>query len=64
MLISRVALILPTLVFGTSLANGAKLPVSLDLTTIRAIPVQHNGRWPPLDTHARDTVESVTGDAF
>jgi len=42
----------------------AKLPTGLDLTKIRAIPVQHDGRWPPLDTLARDVVESATGDAF
>ncbi|MHC4698327.1 MAG: cytochrome c biogenesis protein, partial [Planctomycetota bacterium] len=39
------------------------LPVSLDLTAIRGITVQHNGRWPPIDTLARDIVDSVTGDA-
>lgn len=38
------------------------LPVSLDFSPIRAIPVQHDGRWPPLDTVARDLVESVTGE--
>lgn len=37
---------------------------SLDLSTIRALPVQHNGRWMPLDTVARDVVESVTGSEF
>ncbi|MFH1417902.1 MAG: cytochrome c biogenesis protein CcsA [Planctomycetota bacterium] len=40
------------------------LPQSLDIAAIRAVPVQHNGRWPPLDTLARETVESVTGNAF
>jgi ABC-type transport system involved in cytochrome c biogenesis permease subunit len=28
------------------------------------LPVQHDGRVPPLDTLARDMVESVTGEAF
>jgi ABC-type transport system involved in cytochrome c biogenesis permease subunit len=28
------------------------------------LPVQHDGRWPPLDTVARDVVETVTGTAF
>ena len=42
----------------------ARLPTSLDLETIRALPVQHDGRWPPLETVARDIVESVTGSAF
>jgi len=41
-----------------------KLPRSLDLDVVRAIPVQHDGRWPPLDTLARDVVESVTGRVF
>jgi ABC-type transport system involved in cytochrome c biogenesis permease subunit len=27
------------------------------------LPVQHDGRWPPLDTVARDIVESTTGTA-
>ncbi|MHC4799615.1 MAG: cytochrome c biogenesis protein, partial [Planctomycetota bacterium] len=40
------------------------LPTSLDLTAMRALPVQHDGRWPPLDTAARDVVESVTGSMF
>jgi ABC-type transport system involved in cytochrome c biogenesis permease subunit len=45
-------------------SSGAKLPGALDLTTVRAVTTQHNGRWPPLDTVARDLVESVTGDPF
>ncbi len=40
------------------------LPASLDLEAIRALPVQHDGRWPPLDTAARDIVETVTGTSF
>lgn len=35
-------------------------PAQLDLSRVRAIPVQHDGRWMPLDTLARDTVETVT----
>ncbi|HNQ22290.1 MAG TPA: cytochrome c biogenesis protein CcsA [Phycisphaerae bacterium] len=42
-------------------ADEAKLPALLDLTTVRALPVQHDGRWMPLDTVARDLVRSVTG---
>jgi len=34
----------------------------LDLSAIRAIPVQHDGRWMPLDTLARDMVKTITGD--
>ncbi len=41
-----------------------RLPVSLDLETIRALPVQHDGRWMPLDTVARDVVETVTDTTF
>ncbi|UCC29823.1 MAG: cytochrome c biogenesis protein CcsA [Phycisphaerales bacterium] len=61
---SHMVIALATLVLATSPVKGAELPVSLDLTAIRALPVQHDGRWPPLDTAARDTVESITGDAF
>ncbi|MFQ5414017.1 MAG: cytochrome c biogenesis protein [Phycisphaerae bacterium] len=39
----------------------AASPHALDLSVLRALPVQHDGRWPPLDTVARDLVESVTG---
>jgi ABC-type transport system involved in cytochrome c biogenesis permease subunit len=37
------------------------LPSNLDLATVRRVIVQHDGRWMPLDTLARDCVESVTG---
>jgi len=43
---------------------GAELPSSLDLTTVRELCVQHDGRYPPLDTVARDVVESVAGKTF
>jgi ABC-type transport system involved in cytochrome c biogenesis permease subunit len=39
------------------------LPQSIDLTAIRAVATQHDGRWPPLDTVARDLVWKVTGDS-
>lgn len=39
-----------------------KLPAGLDLSRLRSLPAQHDGRYPPLDTVARDLVESVTGD--
>lgn len=48
-------------VITASGATGPTIPQDLDLSTIRAIPVQHNGRWMPLDTLARDCVEAVTG---
>ncbi len=41
-----------------------ELPASLDYDTLRGIPLQHDGRYPPLDTVARDLVEQVTGDSF
>jgi ABC-type transport system involved in cytochrome c biogenesis permease subunit len=40
---------------------GDKIPTALEFETIRALPVQHEGRFPPLDTLARDIVQSVTG---
>jgi len=43
-------------------ASGATLPGSLDLSTIRSLTVQHDGRWPPFDTLARDLVWTVTGE--
>ena len=43
---------------------GANLPRTLDLEAIRALPLQHDGRWPPLDTVARHMVKEVTGDSF
>jgi ABC-type transport system involved in cytochrome c biogenesis permease subunit len=45
-------------------AEPAKIPSSLDLTKIRAIPVLYDDRWQPLDTEARDIVENVTGETF
>ncbi|HVP13652.1 MAG TPA: cytochrome c biogenesis protein CcsA [Phycisphaerae bacterium] len=43
--------------------GGPTLPGALNLDKIRALPVQHEGRWPPLDTVARDIVTEVTGSA-
>jgi len=50
-----------TVVAGMPGRQGA-VPDKLDLTKVRAIAVQHDGRWMPLDTLARDMVGSVTGD--
>lgn len=50
------------LVLGAAAPPEAVLPASLDIEPIRALAVQHDGRWPPLDTVARDVVESVTGE--
>jgi ABC-type transport system involved in cytochrome c biogenesis permease subunit len=43
--------------------RAGQLPVTLSLDTVRAVPVQFEGRWPPLDTVARDVVKEVTGSA-
>ena len=42
-------------------ASGADLPTTLDVSALRGVVTQHDGRWPPLDTVARDFVHSVTG---
>lgn len=49
---------------SASPSSGAKLTSSLDLSNVRQLCVQHDGRFPPLDTVARDVVESVAGRAF
>ncbi len=46
---------------GADPAATPTLPSSLDYTALRAVPAQHEGRWPPLDTVARDLVYQVTG---
>jgi hypothetical protein len=51
-------------VLAPAASDAPFLPTSLDLDPIRSCPVQHDGRWPPLDTLARETVEKVTGDVF
>ena len=40
------------------------LPDSIDVDAVRPIVVQHDGRWMPLDTLARDVVETITGRSF
>jgi len=40
---------------------GPPVPDGLDLSIICRLPVQADGRYPPLDTLARQTVELVTG---
>ncbi|MCK4660837.1 MAG: cytochrome c biogenesis protein CcsA [Phycisphaerae bacterium] len=60
------ALILTLALAGSTPAVAVEtpLPGTLDLTRVRALVVQYDGRWMPLDTMARDTVESVTGTAY
>lgn len=48
---------------GPQQTPQARLPVSIDVTTIRGLTTQHDGRWPPLDTVARDLVEQVSGNS-
>ncbi len=43
---------------GTLCASAA---AGLNLDALRRLPTQHDGRMPPLDTLARDLVETVTG---
>ncbi|MCG3136785.1 MAG: Cytochrome c biogenesis protein CcsA [Phycisphaerae bacterium] len=40
------------------------LPQQLPLDSIRRLVVQHDGRWMPLDTLARDMVEGITGTEY
>jgi len=56
------AVLFSVLVFCSSVlpAAPAEPPTSLDFTTLRGVVVQHDGRWPPLDTVARDFVKSIT----
>ncbi len=57
-------LILAAIVTAQPAPPEPRLPASLDLEQIRALPLQHDGRWMPLDTVARDIVETVTDSAF
>ncbi|HSW44413.1 MAG TPA: cytochrome c biogenesis protein CcsA [Phycisphaerae bacterium] len=56
--------ILTAMTWLASESPADRLPQYMDLDTLRGITVLHDGRWPPLDTLARDVVESVTGRAF
>jgi len=58
-----IAQTLSTIAIVSLAATGVaeKLPQSLDVDVFRTVVVQHDGRWMPLDTLARDTVESITG---
>jgi len=49
--------------FGGPLASADEpaLPKSIDPSTVRSLAVQHDGRWMPLDTVARDLVQQVAG---
>ena len=58
------AIVLGSWIIVTSALGQTKetsLPSTLDLTALRGVATQHDGRWPPLDTVARDLVKSVTG---
>jgi ABC-type transport system involved in cytochrome c biogenesis permease subunit len=55
------SLLLTALLLGAAATRAADLPTGLNLETLRALPTQHDGRMPPLDTLAREIVEEVTG---
>jgi ABC-type transport system involved in cytochrome c biogenesis permease subunit len=55
------SVLLTALLLGAAVTRAADLPTDLNLETLRALPTQHDGRMPPLDTLARETVEEVTG---
>ena len=57
-------LTLPAVTPAPSASQPASLPPAVDVSLLEGLPTQHDGRWPPLDTVARDTGESVTGEAF
>lgn len=61
---SQFVLAVAMLIFTPFAAPEASLPTTLDLEPIRGLVVQHDGRWPPLDTLARETIESATGTPF
>ncbi len=42
-------------------ADMTNLPTSVDITPLKGLIVQHDGRYMPLDTLARDTIWRVTG---
>jgi len=58
------ALLLTMAVWTGASAPAATLPLTIDVTPIRELAVQHDGRWPPVDTVARDVIEDVTGTLF
>ncbi len=62
--LTRLGIIASSLMLMTSPVFSAELPRHLNMTAIRGLVVQHDGRWPPLDTFARDMVHRVTGTEF
>jgi len=61
---SQLIITLTLMALAVPTAADETLPKALDLSSIRAMVVQYDGRWLPLDTLAHDLVESVTGDEF
>lgn len=55
--------IIAATIWASTQSPADRLPRTLDTVPLHGIIVQHDGRWPPLDTLARDVVESVTGRA-
>ncbi len=57
-------LLLTMAVWSSASSVQPVLPTSLDVTPIREMTVQHDGRWPPFDTLARDMADTITGSEF
>jgi len=55
------ALCLVTALLPWGRAAAADLPQALDVAPLRSLAVQHDGRYMPMDTLARDLVSKVTG---
>ncbi|RJP33197.1 MAG: hypothetical protein C4547_12820 [Phycisphaerales bacterium] len=57
-----VLMIVSSLAVGAGSESGwPPLPAAVDVTAVRSLVVQSDGRWMPLDTVARDLVSTVTG---
>ena len=61
-------LVLLGLLLGSGIARSQDLPptipANLGMDALRGLACQHDGRWRPLDTVARDVVLEVTGETF
>src|SRR3989338_3900920 len=63
----RFSLVLSSILFSLSLVVNAKtVPIQLTpheahFSILKRLPIQHGGRLKPLDTFAREAVQSVTG---
>ncbi|NLX22902.1 MAG: cytochrome c biogenesis protein CcsA [Phycisphaerae bacterium] len=62
--VARAAAIVVMLMCSVAVGQQTGRSAEFDLSVVKAIPVQHDGRVMPLDTLARDVVEKVTGRSF